>query len=119
MGKPGLPFFARPPFIAPALDEIAKRLRAESQLRGLDVNAFSIRAGYLLGEINAVHPFREGNGRAQREFMRELTAVAGYQIDWSNTPSDLIIKPRRSASEVATRLDWQPFYVTPFASTKP
>jgi cell filamentation protein len=33
---------------------------------------FSKRAGHFLGEINAVHPFREGNGRSQREFIRTL-----------------------------------------------
>jgi cell filamentation protein len=36
-----------------------------------------------LGEINAAHPFREGNGRAQREFIRELGIEAGFMIDWS------------------------------------
>jgi cell filamentation protein len=90
IAKPGSPFFARPPFIASALAEIADRLRDESQLRGLNVEAFSTRAGYHLGEINAVHPFREGNGRAQREFVRELALAAGFLIDWSNTSSDLM-----------------------------
>ncbi len=45
-------------------------LDAEQHLCGLDVDAFSQRAGHYLGEINAVHPFREGNGRAQQEFIR-------------------------------------------------
>lgn len=72
IAKPGSPFFARPPFIAPALDELAAKMRAESHLQGLDRDDFALRAGHYLGEINAVHPFREGNGRAQREFVREL-----------------------------------------------
>ena len=86
MGKPGSPSSRGRHLFGPTLDEIAERLRSELQLRGLEVNAFSISAGYHLGEINAVHPFREGNGRAQREFMRELPAVAGYQNDYLNTP---------------------------------
>jgi cell filamentation protein len=49
----------------------------------LDVHTFSIRAGYYLGELNTIHPFREGNGRAQREFIRELAAEAGYRINWA------------------------------------
>lgn len=36
-----------------------------------------------MGEINALHPFREGNGRTQREFIRELAIRAGYDIDYS------------------------------------
>jgi cell filamentation protein len=33
--------------------------------------------------LNAVHAFREGNGRTQREFVRELAHKNGYWADWS------------------------------------
>ena len=33
--------------------------------------------------MNAVHAFREGNGRTQREFVRELAHKNGYWLDWS------------------------------------
>ena len=36
-----------------------------------------------MGAINAIHPFRDGNGRTQREFIRELAIQAGIVIDWS------------------------------------
>lgn len=43
-----------------------------------------------MGEINAAHPFREGNGRAQRAFCAQLAEQAGYFIDfrrkWGRTP---------------------------------
>lgn len=32
------------------------------------------------GDLNALHPFREGNGRAQREFARELCLKCGYDF---------------------------------------
>ena len=35
--------------------------------------------------LNAAHPFREGNGRTQREFVRELGRNAGHRIDWRAT----------------------------------
>ena len=35
------------------------------------------------GDLNALHPFREGNGRAQREFARELCLICGYDFDLS------------------------------------
>ena len=41
-----------------------------------------------MGEINAIHPFRDGNGRAQREFIRELAVQAGFAIDWSKVTRD-------------------------------
>jgi len=37
----------------------------------------------ILGTLNAVHAFREGNGRAQREFARELAYKNSYWIDWN------------------------------------
>ncbi|MGH3575304.1 MAG: Fic family protein, partial [Pseudonocardiaceae bacterium] len=33
--------------------------------------------------VNAVHPFRDGNGRTQRAFFGQLARDAGYRIDWS------------------------------------
>jgi len=44
-------------------------LAKEQQLSGLGEDKFSKRAGHFLGEINVLHPFREGNGRTQREFL--------------------------------------------------
>ncbi|MCB6991957.1 Fic family protein [bacterium 210820-DFI.6.37] len=36
-------------------------------------------------DLNALHPFREGNGRAQREFARELCLKCGYVLDLTQT----------------------------------
>lgn len=36
-------------------------------------------------DLNALHPFREGNGRAQREFTRELCLKCGYVFDLTKT----------------------------------
>jgi cell filamentation protein len=70
-------------FIEPALQGIFNNLATEKNLSGLDRKAFSSRAGRYLGEINAVHPFREGNGRAQREFIRALALGSGHRILWT------------------------------------
>jgi cell filamentation protein len=32
--------------------------------------------------VNALHPFREGNGRAQRAFFEQLARNADYRPDW-------------------------------------
>lgn len=34
------------------------------------------------------HPFREGNGRTQRAFLRQLAREAGYDLDWSGVDRD-------------------------------
>lgn len=37
------------------------------------------------------NPFREGNGRSQREFIRCAAAIAGYRLDWNNiNPNQMV-----------------------------
>jgi cell filamentation protein len=46
---------------------------------------------YLLAELNIIHPFREGNGRAIREFIREYAIHLGYTIDWSEIDKETLL----------------------------
>jgi cell filamentation protein len=79
----GNSFFARPEHILPELQKLLARLEKEHFLRGTDARGFCERAAYHMAEINALHPFREGDGRAQREFLRELAVEAGYELAWT------------------------------------
>ncbi|ENE6639036.1 Fic family protein [Salmonella enterica] len=67
---------------------IFKQLNKEGNLKGLQQDKFCNRAAHYMGEINAIHPFREGNGRTQREFIRELAANAGYELDFRHVTSE-------------------------------
>ena len=75
-------YFAFCDRIEPALFDTLGRLSKERHLAGLAPSAFSSRAGFFLGEINAVHPFRDGNGRTQREFIRQLAERNGFPLNW-------------------------------------
>ena len=44
------------------------------------------------GDLNALHPFREGNGRTQREFARLVCLECGYDFDLSNTTHKEMLK---------------------------
>ncbi|MCC8248664.1 Fic/DOC family protein [Saccharothrix luteola] len=55
-------------------------LKKERYLRGLPREAFLDRFTHYFAEVNAVHPFREGNGRAQRAFFRQLAREAGWRV---------------------------------------
>lgn len=74
--------FAHHAHIVNAATPIFKKLSEEDHLAGLGPAVFSERAAHYLGELNALHPFREGNGRAQREFVSHLARAAGYYIAW-------------------------------------
>jgi cell filamentation protein len=84
--------FAHHAHIASAAESIFKQLVKEEGLVGLDRAAFSNRAAHYLGELNALHPFREGNGRAQREFVSHLAHAAGYYIAWENVQQAAMLK---------------------------
>ena len=43
--------------------------------------AFSAKAAHFLAELNAIHAFREGNGRAQLSFFAMLADHAGHPLD--------------------------------------
>ncbi len=83
MNRPASFPFALVPFMEKNLNGTLAKLAAENHLQGLDAAAFANRAAYYLGELNSIHPFREGSGRTQREFIRQLAAAAGYRINWN------------------------------------
>jgi cell filamentation protein len=62
--------------------EVFGALAKENRLRGLDRETFVSRLAFHFGEVNAIHPFREGNGRAQRAFFGQLARDAGYPLAW-------------------------------------
>jgi len=76
--------FPPPVYIEPSLNELFAKLRLENHLKTLEPDQFTNRAAHYLSELNAIHPFREGNGRTQREFIRQLALAAGHPLSWKN-----------------------------------
>lgn len=71
---------------------VFKILKAEKYLIGLSTKAIAPRLSHYLSEINAIHPFREGNGRVQRLFISQLAAQAGHQLDYSELEQEEVYK---------------------------
>lgn len=84
--------FAHPKHIEAHLMKIFEELKAENYLKDLPRNQLVSRLAYFLSELNALHPFREGNGRSIREFARQLLLNAGYRLDWEKVlePAEII-----------------------------
>src|ERR1700733_6706345 len=83
--------FAFAEHIVPTLNKLSDDLAAEHHLSRLTISKFSNRAAHYLGELNAVHPFRDGNGRTQREFIRQLAGRNGYALDWSKVAREQML----------------------------
>jgi cell filamentation protein len=71
-------------------------LAADDDLCGLNKGAFAGAVANLFVEINNLHPFREGNGRTQRVFLRALAANAGHDLAF-----DVVTRERMAAVSVA------------------
>lgn len=84
--------FCNVKFIESQAEEIFGKLKAEEYLKGLDEGEISARLAYYFSEINALHPFREGNGRCQREFIRTVAFHAGYVINFANASREEMLR---------------------------
>lgn len=95
----GKPFMAGP-LIPQALDRMAASLRAANCLRGLPREEFATGAADILLAINGAHSFREGNGRTQRAFVRELAKQAGHDLDFSVVTRERMIRASIAGNEL-------------------
>ncbi len=89
--------FCRHEFIASEGERIFRELRQENLLRSLAKGVFCQRLAYYFAEINALHPFREGNGRTQRVILEEIAKQAGYSIDFEPCSSQTMVWISREA----------------------
>lgn len=80
IGKGGN-WFCYPEYINGEMERIFASLRADRLLDGFSVDEFAIKAAHILAELNAVHPFREGNGRTQLAFLIILAENVGFSVD--------------------------------------
>jgi len=91
-----------------AIDSEAERifgeLKREKYLQNLSIGEFARRLSYYFAEINALHPFREGNGRTQREFIRQLAFQNNYFLSYKGITKDEMV----AASIVSFKLDYAP-----------
>lgn len=74
--------FVRAALIDAVGAKLAQRLEADDYLRGLDKGTFTKKLTEHFAAWNSLHAFREGNGRATREFFGDLARGAGYVIDF-------------------------------------
>lgn len=68
--------------IAPEAEKIFSQLASTNWLEGKSRSDLATAAAEFYGDLNMIHPFREGNGRALRLLFEHLIINAGYQISW-------------------------------------
>ncbi len=68
--------------IAPETEKIFRVMEGASWFVGTSKTELVERIAESYGDLNVVHPFREGNGRAQRILFEQIIINAGFAVDW-------------------------------------
>ena len=106
-GRAGSPF-CRADFIAGEMDKRFAFILAENRLHGLSVAQFAARAAEHVSELNAIHPFLDGNGRTLRGFLDVLAEQAGHEIDLTRVDP---LQWNRASAVSFQRSDYGPMQV--------
>lgn len=83
---------------------IFKRLRDCNYFKNLPHDAFIKEITDFYCVTNALHPFREGNGRTQRVFLTQLIRNAGRDISFADLDTDLLMIATIQAAQGVTDL---------------
>jgi cell filamentation protein len=68
------------------------KLTTDKFMQSLSSKDFAKQAAHFLTELNAIHAFREGNGRAQLSFFLLLADQAGHPLDFDNFDPDAFLE---------------------------
>lgn len=90
--------------IVPESQKLFQQLKDEKFLKHTEPDKIAERLAYYMGEINVIHPFREGNGRTQRIFIAQLAREAGYELNFKNVTQQEMI----DASIQVHKLNYKP-----------
>ena len=72
--------FCYPEHIAAQMSGTSAELKKNRYLRDLPSEIFATHAAHFLAALNAIHPFRDGNGRTQLAFTAMLAAHASHPL---------------------------------------
>lgn len=95
----GSEFFLPVSMIERATGFVVDELTADGYLKGMDRGIFIARLAHHYDQLNYVHPFREGNGRAQRTLWDRIARDAGWYLDWTGVTGDVNDHASRVGSE--------------------
>ena len=84
--------FYPPNLIDRELNWVFDKIKTEQMLKEKAEDKIFENLAYVMAELNIIHPFREGNGRSIREFIRLMAAHFGYDLNWGNASRDEILE---------------------------
>ena len=83
-------------YISDNIKDIFKKINIE-KMKTMKFNELISFISEIMTDLNVLHPFREGNGRATREFIREILLELGYKINFFEIDYDEIVEVSKEA----------------------
>jgi len=74
--------------IQPEAEKFFESMRRLQWLEGLDRDELVANIAESFGDFNVIHPFRDGNGRAQRILFENVIINAGFEVSWRDVDPD-------------------------------
>lgn len=84
--------FYPPNLIDKELDKVFAKIKEKNMIRETDEEKIFDNLAYVMAELNIIHPFREGNGRSIREFIRLMAKRMGYDLNWGNVDKEELLE---------------------------
>ena len=84
--------FYPPNLIDRELDKVFAKIKEKNMLKETDKEKVFDNLAYVMAELNIIHPFREGNGRTIREFIRLMAKRMGYDLNWGNVDKEELLE---------------------------
>ena len=84
--------FCFPEHIEAQATKLFSDFKAKKYLQNLPANEFAVKAAHFLSELNAIHAFREGNGRTQLTFFALLADRAGQALELEKLNPDAMLR---------------------------
>jgi cell filamentation protein len=83
--------FCYPDYIDGEMRRLFDHLADENFFRDLEAKDFAAKAARFIADLNAIHPFREGNGRTQNIFLAMMADRAGHPLDFSRLDPEAML----------------------------
>lgn len=84
--------FCYPENIQREMSALFDDLKKQRYFRNLTADDFAKKVTAFLATLNAIHPFREGNGRTQTAFLALLANQASHPIDLQRLEPEIFLK---------------------------
>lgn len=90
--------FCNSMFIKEQLQKALNELNTDEKLKqASDGKTTAERLAYHMSEINAIHPFREGNGRTQRLLIQKIAHTKGFELHFEKTTQTEMVSVSRAS----------------------